>query len=48
MLAGSHSFSKPVACPDVLGELLHSLSQPLTGLRCSLELSLDETSGTAA
>jgi signal transduction histidine kinase len=25
----------------VLGELLHSLSQPLTGLRCSLELSLD-------
>jgi len=23
--------------------LLHSLSQPLTGLRCSLELSLDET-----
>jgi len=24
----------------VLGELLHSLSQPLTGLRCSLELSL--------
>jgi hypothetical protein len=25
---------------DVLGELLHSLSQPLTGLRCSLELSL--------
>jgi signal transduction histidine kinase len=27
---------------DVLGELLHSLSQPLTSLRCSLELSLDE------
>jgi signal transduction histidine kinase len=25
----------------VLGELLHSLSQPLTGLRCSLELSLE-------
>jgi signal transduction histidine kinase len=25
---------------DVLGELLHSLSQPLTTLRCSLELSL--------
>jgi hypothetical protein len=24
----------------VLGELLHSLSQPLTGLRCALELSL--------
>ena len=27
---------------DVLGDLLHSLSQPLTSLRCSLELSLDE------
>jgi hypothetical protein len=26
---------------DLLGELLHSLSQPLTALRCSLELSLD-------
>ncbi len=26
----------------VLGELLHSLSQPLTSLRCSLELSIDE------
>ncbi len=31
--------------PDVLGELLHSLSQPLTGLRCSLELSLEEKAG---
>ena len=27
---------------DVLGHLLHSLCQPLTTLRCSLELSLDE------
>jgi len=26
----------------VLGELLHSLSQPLTSLRCSLELSIEE------
>ena len=26
----------------MLGELLHSLSQPLTSLRCSLELSIDE------
>ena len=27
---------------EVLGELLHSLSQLLTSLRCSLELSIDE------
>ena len=27
---------------DVLGELVHSLSQPLTSLRCSLELSIDQ------
>ncbi len=27
---------------DVPGELLHSLSQPLTSLRCSLEMSLDD------
>src|SRR5271165_1034510 len=35
-------FSKPVRGPNVLDELLHSLSQPLTSLRCSLELSIDE------
>src|SRR5882724_2093047 len=29
----------------VLGELLHSLSQPLTTLRCSLELSVEEIPG---
>jgi signal transduction histidine kinase len=44
MSAGSHSFPNlrdPLPhSNDVLGELLHSLSQPLTGLRCSLELSL--------
>ena len=39
--ATAHSFSRAPANPDVLGELLHSLSQPLTSLRCSLELSLD-------
>jgi len=33
----------PQAQPNLLGELLHSLSQPLTTLRCSLELSIDET-----
>lgn len=27
---------------ELLGDLLHSLSQPLTSLRCSLELSIDE------
>ncbi len=40
MSASSHSFPNLAHDPDVLGELLHSLSQPLTGLRCSLELSL--------
>jgi signal transduction histidine kinase len=29
----------------VLGELLHSLSQPLTTLRCSLEVSVEEIAG---
>jgi signal transduction histidine kinase len=29
----------------VLGELLHSMSQPLTSLRCSLELTVDEVAG---
>jgi hypothetical protein len=42
MSASSHSFLNPPPAPDVLGELLHSLSQPLTSLRCSLELSIDE------
>jgi hypothetical protein len=40
MSASSHSFFEPLT-PDVLGDLFHSLSQPLTSLRCSLELSLD-------
>lgn len=40
MSASPHSFTTLPRGPDVLGELLHSLSQPLTGLRCSLELSL--------
>lgn len=41
MSASSHSFPTRPQAPDVLGELLHSLSQPLTSLRCSLELSLE-------
>jgi hypothetical protein len=40
--ASSQSFPKAPHNPDVLGELLHSLSQPLTSLRCSLELSIEE------
>jgi signal transduction histidine kinase len=40
--ASPHAFPPPPGSRDVLGELLHSLSQPLTSLRCSLELSLDE------
>ncbi len=43
MSASSQSFPKAPQSPDVLGELLHSLSQPLTTLRCSLELSLDHS-----
>jgi signal transduction histidine kinase len=35
-----HSLPTAPRDPDVFGELLHSLSQPLTGLLCSLELSL--------
>jgi hypothetical protein len=34
----------PLPNHDVLVELLHSLSQPLTALHCSLELSLDQDS----
>jgi signal transduction histidine kinase len=42
MNAGSSSPAPSLPEHDVLGELLHSLSQPLTGLRCSLELAIDE------
>jgi signal transduction histidine kinase len=41
MSASSRSFPKLPRGPNVLDDLLHSLSQPLTSLRCSLELSLD-------
>ena len=40
MSTNSQNFPAMPRGPDVLGELLHSLSQPLTSLRCSLELSL--------
>ncbi|MFZ3265949.1 MAG: hypothetical protein WA172_18230 [Terriglobales bacterium] len=46
MSASAHSFSRlpnrPTHDQELLGDLLHSLSQPLTSLRCSLELSIDE------
>ena len=41
MSASPHLFPKPPQGPDVLGELLHLLSQPLTSPRCVLELSLE-------
>ena len=40
--------ASPPSCPtlprdqQLLGDLLHSLSQPLTSLRCSLELSVED------
>jgi hypothetical protein len=40
-----HSGQRLTRDPDVVGELLHSLSQPLTGLLCSLELSLHLPAG---
>jgi hypothetical protein len=40
--ANSHSLSQVPGGADVLGELLHSLSQPLTSLRCSLEFSIEQ------
>ena len=45
MSTSANSFAKLPRGPDVLGELLHSLSQPLTGLRCSLEFSLGSSLG---
>lgn len=41
-MSAAHLSSFKLQDQDVLGELLHSLSQPLTSLRCSLELSFDE------
>jgi len=41
MSASSHPFPTLPRDHQLLGDLLHSLSQPLTSLRCSLELSID-------
>jgi signal transduction histidine kinase len=45
MSAGPQFLSTLPNRPDVLSELLHSLAQPLTSLRCSLELSIEEVAG---
>jgi signal transduction histidine kinase len=42
MSANAHFLRSLPQDQQLLGELLHSLSQPLTSLRCSLELSMDE------
>jgi hypothetical protein len=41
--ANSEPLLKLPPDPDVLADLLHAMSQPLTGLRCSLELSLEHS-----
>jgi hypothetical protein len=43
--SGQHSDQRLPRDPVAVGELLHSLSQPLTGLLCSLELSLHLPAG---
>src|SRR5260370_34820236 len=48
MSASSQSLPKVPASPCVFGELLHSLSQALATLRCSLELSLDHATEVVA
>jgi signal transduction histidine kinase len=45
MSAGPQPLPGRMQDQAVLGELLHSLSQPLTTLRCSLELSVEEIAG---
>lgn len=45
MSAGPQPLSARTQDQAVLSELLHSLSQPLTSLRCSLELSVDDAAG---
>jgi signal transduction histidine kinase len=38
----AHPASSAPGNQKILGELLHSLSQPLTSLRCALEMSVEE------
>ncbi len=42
MSTSPHASAKAAHVPEILGDLLHSLCQPLTTLRCSLELSLNQ------
>jgi len=43
MSAAANSLPQAAPGPDVLGLLLHSVSQPLTSLRCSLEMELENS-----
>jgi signal transduction histidine kinase len=45
MSAGPQALPAQTQDQAVLGVLLHSLSQPLTSLRCSLELSAEDVAG---
>ena len=45
MSAGAQPVHGRTQDQAVLGELLHSLSQPLTTLRCALELSVEQVAG---
>ncbi|MFY9559730.1 MAG: hypothetical protein WAQ52_05815 [Terriglobales bacterium] len=45
MSAGQQPFLRRPPDQEVLGQLLHSISQPLTSLRCALELSMEEVAG---
>src|SRR5258706_11059192 len=45
MSTGPQALPEQTQDQAVLGVLLHSLSQPLTSLRCSLELSAEDVAG---
>jgi signal transduction histidine kinase len=45
MSAGPQPLPRSLQDQGVLGELLHSMSQPLTSLRCTLELSIEKAAG---
>jgi len=45
MSTSPQPFPRPPQDQELLGALLHSMSQPLTSLRCSLELSIEDVAG---